>query len=62
MLIWQQMIICAVAIVEVLEIELHAVAHIVHAIHIQELLKVIVLACLHAMVLAVPSRVHHGHG
>lgn len=44
------------------EIKLQAIAQISDAIHVEELLKVIVGAMVHAMVVVVPScRVHHDH-
>lgn len=48
-------------VLEVLEVKLHAVAHVGHAADVEKLLEVILRRCSHGLVLRVPRcGAHHG--
>ncbi len=55
--------VCDRGVLKVVKVEIEALGQGAHAVHIQKLLKVIVGAGVHSMLLPAPSRgTHHGHG
>lgn len=48
-----------IAALEVLEVELHVVGHVVHATHVKELVELVIMAGGHMLVLAIPGSRGH---